>query len=129
MDIENIKERVIYELSSYTGDVDLVISSIDYTINSEIREILNFCAIDTLPSELEHVVVRRVLGQLLNFIVQVRGNEGVNIDSVGISSIKEGDVSISYNNSLDKASLIFRFIKNSKEYGKDELYSFRKLRW
>lgn len=129
MDFDKIKEQVLELLHVYTDYEDLVLTTIDYAINAELRDILNFCAIDTLPSELEYVLIRRVLGNLLGFIVQVKGNEGVNIDSMGISSIREGDVSISYNNSLDKASLIFRFIKDSKEFGKEELYSFRKLRW
>lgn len=124
-----IKEEVQKQLALYTEKDDILSATIDYAIKSEKQDILNFCALEELPVELEHILVKRVIGNLLHFIVQIKGNEGVNIDSMGVKSISEGDISISYNTNLDRSKLIFDFINEAREYGKEELYSFRKLRW
>ena len=100
----------------------------DFVVDSTIQEILNFCALTKLPAELEHVVIRRALGQIILFNVQINGTDSINADRI-VKSITEGDTSISYDNRLDKGMLIFAYVEESKKYGQDELYSFRKMRW
>lgn len=99
-----------------------------FAIESTIQDILNFCNIKEIPKELEHVVIRRVLTKILDFKLQTSGADSINIEK-GIRSITEGDVSISYDTSLDRGVLLSKFIKEGLNYGMDNLYSFRDFRW
>lgn len=99
-----------------------------FTIESTIQDILNFCNLKEIPKELEHVIIRRVLAKILDFKLQTSGADSINIEK-GIRSITEGDVSISYDISLDRGVLLSKFIKEGLNYGMDNLYSFRDFRW
>lgn len=99
-----------------------------FAVESTIRDILNFCNLKEIPKELEHVVIRRVLAKILDFKLQTSGADSINIEK-GIRSITEGDVSISYDTSLDRGVLLSKFIKEGLNYGMDNLYSFRDFRW
>lgn len=126
------RERIYNTLNSlieeYGADITTDSPMTTFMVNSVIQDIKNFCAINYLPEELEHVVVRRVLGQMLLFTVQINGGDSLKVDSM-IKSISEGDTSISYDSKLDRGMIIFSFIEESKIYGQDDLYSFRKMRW
>lgn len=99
-----------------------------FAVESTIQDILNFCNLKEIPKELEHVVIRRVLAKILDFKLQTSGADSINIEK-GIRSITEGDVSISYDISLDRGVLLSKFIKDGLNYGMDNLYSFRDFRW
>lgn len=99
-----------------------------FAIESTIQDVLNFCNLKEIPKELEHVVIRRVLTKILDFKLQTSGADSINIEK-GIRSITEGDVSISYDTSLDRGVLLSKFIKEGLNYGMDNLYSFRDFRW
>ena len=99
-----------------------------FAVESTIQDILNSCNLKEIPVELEHVIVRRVLAKLLDFKMQTSGADSINIEK-GIRSITEGDVSISYDTSLDRGVLLSKFIKEGLNYGTDNLYSFRDFRW
>ena len=71
---------------------------------------------------------RRVLAKILDFKLQTSDADSINIEK-GIRSITEGDVSISYDTSLDRGVLLSKFIKDGLIYGTDNLYSFRDFRW
>lgn len=126
------RERIYNTLNSlikeYGADITTDSPMAAFMINSVIQDIKNFCAINYLPEELEHVVIRRVLGQMLQFTVQINGGDSLKVDAM-IKSISEGDTSISYDSKLDRGMVIFSFIEESKIYGQDDLYSFRKMRW
>lgn len=99
-----------------------------FAIESTIQDVLNFCNLKEIPKELEHVVIRRVLTKILDFKLQTSGADSINIEK-GIRSITEGDVSISYDTSLDRGVLLSKFIKEGLNYGMDNLCSFRDFRW
>ena len=99
-----------------------------FAVESTIQDILNFCNLKEIPKELEHVIVRRVLAKILDFKLQTSDADSINIEK-GIRSITEGDVSISYDTSLDRGVLLSKFIKDGLNYGTDNLYSFRDFRW
>lgn len=99
-----------------------------FAVESTIQDILNFCNLKEIPVELEHVIVRRVLAKILDFKLQTSDADSINIEK-GIRSITEGDVSISYDTSLDRGVLLSKFIKDGLNYGTDSLYSFRDFRW
>lgn len=99
-----------------------------FAVESTIQDILNFCNLKEIPVELEHVIVRRVLAKILDFKLQTSDADSINIEK-GIKSITEGDVSISYDTSLDRGVLLSKFIKDGLNYGTDNLYSFRDFRW
>lgn len=99
-----------------------------FAVESTIQDILNYCNLKEIPVELEHVIVRRVLAKLLDFKMQTSGADSINIEK-GIRSITEGDISISYDTSLDKGAMLAKFIKDGLNYGMDNLYSFRDFRW
>jgi hypothetical protein len=99
-----------------------------FAVESTIQDILNFCNLKEIPVELEHVIVRRVLAKILDFKLQTSDADSINIEK-GIRSITEGDVSISYDTSLDRGVLLSKFIKDGLNYGTDNLYSFRDFRW
>ena len=99
-----------------------------FAVESTIQDILNFCNLKEIPVELEHVIVRRVLAKILDFRLQTSDADSINIEK-GIRSITEGDVSISYDTSLDRGVLLSKFIKDGLNYGTDNLYSFRDFRW
>lgn len=124
----DIKKSVIELLKSFGVEVAEDDFSLLFSIQSITQDILNFCNLKELPKELEHVVERRVVANLLNLKLQASGEGSIEVEK-GIKSITEGDVSVSYDTSLDKGVLIARFIKDNLKYGMDNLYSFRDFRW
>lgn len=128
MTLEEYKIKVIKLIEPFGIKLTTDDFSLGFAIESTIQDILNFCDLKEIPKELEHVVVRRVLANLIGFKLQTDGAESMNIEK-GIKSITEGDVSITYDNSMDKGTLLAKFIQDSKNYGMDNLYSFRDFRW
>lgn len=124
----DIKNTVIELLKPFGIEVAEDDFSLLFSIQSITQDILNFCNLKELTKELEHVVERRVVANVLNLKLQASGEGSIEVEK-GIKSITEGDVSVSYDTSLDKGVLIARFIKDNLKYGMDNLYSFRDFRW
>lgn len=124
----DIKNEVIELLKPFGVEIAGDYSTLLFLIQSITQDILNFCNLKELPEELKHVVVRRVVANMLNLKLQASGESAIEVEK-GIKSISEGDVSISYDTSLDKGVLLSRFIKDNMKYGMDNLYSFRDFRW
>ncbi|MDB8821383.1 MAG: hypothetical protein E6005_03855 [Peptostreptococcus sp.] len=122
------KKTVIELLKPFGVEVAEDDFTLLFLIQSITQDILNYCNLKELPKELEHVVVRRVVANLLNSKLQTSGEGSIEVEK-GIKSITEGDVSVSYDTSLDKGVLISSFIKDNLNYGMDNLYSFRDFRW
>ncbi|MDB8851652.1 MAG: hypothetical protein E6147_02940 [Peptostreptococcus sp.] len=122
------KKTVIELLKPFGVEVAEDDFTLLFLIQSITQDILNYCNLKELPKELEHVVVRRVVANLLNSKLQASGVGSIEVEK-GIKSITEGDVSVSYDTSLDKGVLISSFIKDNLNYGMDNLYSFRDFRW
>ncbi len=124
----DIKNGVIELLKPFGVEIAGDYSTLLFLIQSITQDILNFCNLKEIPKELEHVVVRRVVANMLNLKLQASGEGAIEVEK-GIKSISEGDVSISYDTSLDKGVLLSRFIKDNMKYGMDNLYSFRDFKW
>lgn len=124
----DIKKTVIEVLKPFGVEIAEDDFTLLFLIQSITQDILNYCNLKELPKELNHVVARRVVANLLNLKLQASGEGSIEVEK-GIKSITEGDVSVSYDTSLDKGTLISRFIKDNLKYGMDNLYSFRDFRW
>lgn len=122
------KKTVIELLKPFGVEVAEDDFTLLFLIQSITQDILNYCNLKELPKELEHVVGRRVVANLLNSKLQTSGEGSIEVEK-GIKSITEGDVSVSYDTSLDKGVLISSFIKDNLNYGMDNLYSFRDFSW
>ncbi len=81
---------------------------IDYYIESAKQRIMNECWRDDFPEQLNHVVIEMVVGKMSNEAVP------------GITSIKRGDTSMSYDSSD-------AFHRTLERYS-DELGYYRKVR-
>ena len=89
-----------------TTDTDT--SILKYLITAETQRVLNIINCETLPTELEHVIVHRVVGAYLHTnIVALVGAENLDVPT----QIKMGDTQIFAN------------------YGEGELTCFRRLKW
>lgn len=128
MDIEKIKTDVMGLLQPFGLDTSIDDFILDWQVDTTIQDIKNFCNLEELPAELEHVVTRRCFGSMLEFKLQHEGAEVIGADG-DIKSITEGDTSISYDNTLSRGSMVAGLIRDAKTYGKNELYTFRKMRW
>ena len=124
----DIKKTVIELLKPFGVEIAEDDFTLLFLIQSTTQDILNYCNLKELPKELNHVVARRVVANLLNLKLQASGEGSIEVEK-GIKSITEGDVSVSYDTSLDKGVLIAKFIKDNLKYGIDNLYSFRDFRW
>lgn len=124
----DIKKTVIELLKPFGVEIAEDDFTLLFLIQSTTQDILNYCNLKELPKELNHVVARRVVANLLNLKLQASGEGSIEVEK-GIKSITEGDVSVSYDTSLDKGVLIAKFIKDNLKYGMDNLYSFRDFRW
>lgn len=122
----DIKKIVIELLKPFGVEVAEDDFTLLFLIQSTTQDILNYCNIKDLPRELEHVVARRVVANLLN--LKLQAEDSIEVEK-GIKSITEGDISLSYDTTLDKGVLLARFIRENKEYGKEKLYSFRDFSW
>ncbi len=132
-------DRIIKSVMGYSTHYKLVVDTSDYfflgKVESVTRDILNYCNLTKIPNELEHVVARRVFGEMLRAKLETGGFKKAddNIEDAGeIKSISEGDTRIEYaqkSNALDEEVAIRALIDESCKFGKDYLNEFRKIRW
>lgn len=95
-------------------------------------DILNFCNIQELPDELIYVAVDMACGE---FLLEKKSTGSLNLNdidlnSVAIKSISEGDTSVSYatentQDALQKLDVLIQSLLDTKKY----LYKFRRLAW
>lgn len=105
---------------------------IEYAINGVEQYIKNFCNITIIPAELYYVAVDMAAGTLLKTKTSIGEPVSDNIDFEAgrISSITEGDVSVSYGYDSNTSSAAKYALLLDKLCNRDaELITFRKLRW
>lgn len=85
-------------------------------IESTIEYIKNYCHIDSIPDDLKHTVIL-MAADLFRYVVSSSSGQYDNV-----TSIKEGDVTVSYGSNSSSMSSVF------KDY-KARLARFRKLVW
>ena len=122
----NVKEKCLKILEEF-GEVEINEYILDYLIQDKEKEILAFCNLEKIEDDtLIYVLIRRVIGSMLEMCIQTGKTDNLQIEQ-GIKSLSEGDVSLSFDNSLDRGQLLHKFINDSKTYG--DLYTWRRLRW
>ena len=115
--------NLILKITNKSVDTDTPI--LEYLIGAETRRILNIINCETLPTELEHVIVYRVVGAYLQTnIVALVGAENIDVPT----QIKMGDTQVNFSGKgaedrLKEMALTF------VNYGEGELTCFRRLKW
>ncbi len=92
------------------------------------QEIINRTNQSEVPDELRFVLIERVCGE---FLYSLRGSNMLSdnqIDTI-VSSISEGDTSVSYDVSSSPEAKFDLLITHLRSYGNDEILRFRRLVW
>lgn len=119
------KETVLQILESWLGyDAISDINIIEYMIDAETQHILNDINQKELPSELQHVLVYRVIGSYIT----TNKNKLIEADGEMASSIKMGDTEVQFKGT-DKVSRLQELATALSGYGRGDLACFRRLRW
>ena len=129
IDSKDVVER-LNTLGYNLNEGDIV--TLQFAINGTEQYIKNFCNISEIPKELYYVAVDMAAGTLLKTKQSIGINVCENIDysAAGVSSIKEGDLTINFStgDSNSTTNLFSALLK--KLCNRDaELIAFRKLRW
>lgn len=114
---------LILTITNKSVDIDAPI--LNYLITAETQRVLNIINCKTLPSELEHVIVHRVVGAYLQTnIVALVGVENLEVPT----QIKMGDTQVSFSgkSAEDRLKEMAQIFAN---YGEGELTCFRRLKW
>ena len=111
MSIEEMLARVKENLKIYDGSRDLIITDI-------IQECLNYCNLKEPPAELEPFIRRKVKA-IIDYEAET-GDRSV----FDVTSIKEGDTSITYNTDEVSRETIYGLSEKDKQ----ALMRFRRLR-
>lgn len=112
-------------LTIMNKSVDIETPILNYLITAETQRVLNIINCKTLPTELEHVIVHRVVGAYLQAnIVALVGAENLDVPT----QIKMGDTQVSFNSKSaeDRLKEMAQIFAN---YGEGELTCFRRLKW
>ncbi len=125
--LEKVKERLKSFGYEVTEEDSLALT---FGIEKVAQSIRNECNQPEVPQELEYVHIDWVCSDFLG----TKYSFGLlNLDSLDLggvlTSVTEGDVSISFDNALSDDARFQMMLKQLNETGKDELLCFRRLRW
>ena len=128
--MENIKEMVIEKLKLFKIDEA---TSIEYFLNKALSSINNFTnqnyTFDSIPDGLKYILADKAVGEFLNFKKLNGELKDYDFSSV-LKSIKEGDRTETYSDTVKTPEELFEFMLNDLLIGKDnELYRYRRLQW
>ncbi len=115
MDVTAEAEKRI-KACGYAGDIDASYLTLMQT--DQEQYIKDYCNLDKVPDELEHVLAKRTAGAFLR--------EQYALGNVGgddVSSITEGDVSLSFGSATKFQTLISTLLDDT------ELIRYRGLEW
>lgn len=113
MEVERLKK-----LLGFSREDDSKDTILEFILEDVEEMIKNYCNVPTIPEQLNSTILRMAIDMYKN---ESLGSEDIALGS--ISSISEGDTSVSYRSSASefKESLL-------KDY-KSQLNRYRKLRW
>ena len=111
MTLEELKDLVKINLGIQESDKDL-------TILDVIQECLNYCNLKEPPAELEPIIRRKVKA-IIDYEAETGGSSVFDV-----TSIKEGDTSITYNTDEVSRETIYGLSEKDKQ----ALMMFRRLR-
>lgn len=123
--LESITERLAFY--GYEPSVEDE-TALTFLLSKTVDHVKNFCNLTIMPGELESTVVECVTLEFLQALSLSGRLDDVNITVDKVSSISEGDVSISYDSSSSKQTVSEAF-ENAKNQLDTELLSFRRMRW
>ena len=128
--MENFKEMVIEKLKLFKLDEA---TSIEYFLQKALSSINNFTnqnyTFDSIPDGLKYILVDKAAGEILNFKKLNGELKDYDFSSV-LKSIKEGDTTETYSDTVKKPEELFEIMLNDLLIGKDnELYRYRRLQW
>ena len=128
--MENFKKMVIEKLKLFKIDEA---TSIEYFLNKALFSINNFTnqnyTFDSIPDGLKYILVDKAAGEILNF-KKLNGELKDYDFSYVLKSIKEGDTTETYSDTVKTPEELFEFMLNDLLIGKDnELYRYRRLQW
>lgn len=119
-------EKILNLILTITNkSIDIDTSILNYLITAETQRVLNIINCKTLPTELEHVIVHRVVGAYLQTnIVALVGAENLDVPT----QIKMGDTQVNFSGkgAEDRLKEMAQLFVN---YGEGELTCFRRLKW
>lgn len=123
--LEDVKAR-LNNLGFETSEADdatlaFLISKISQTVKNE-------CNVEEVPEELKYRLIDWVCGEFLQAQFDLGKIDLEGLDLSGITSIKEGDTTVSYGTGTSGATQFYDLI-NTLLSGKVEILCFRKLRW
>lgn len=114
--------NLILKITNKSVDTDTLL---EYLISAETQRVLNIINCETLPIELEHVIVYRVVGAYLQTnIVALVGSENLDVPT----QIKMGDTQVSFSGK-SAADRLKEMALTFVNYGEGELTCFRRLKW
>ena len=113
MEVERLKK-----LLGFSREEDSKDTILEFILEDVEEMVKNYCNVPTIPEQLNSTILRMAIDMYKN---ESLGSEDIALGS--ISSISEGDTSVSYRSSASefKESLL-------KDY-KSQLNRYRKLRW
>lgn len=106
------------------GDDD---ETLDFLIRKTEHYIKAFCNIDEIPEELLEAEIDMIALEFLKGKAAYGGLEGSSIQITGVSSISEGDVSLSYSGT--SAFTLSGIYDAAKLQFERDLMPYRRLRW
>lgn len=123
---DHMIQRILDRLESLgVVPADVPAFSIAFAIQKTEQYIKNFCNVRKIPEGLAFWLVNRVCGEVLEERLNSGGLQDV--EQI-VTSIKEGDTSVSFDSGSSKMGLIQSQIKALK--GEDgELLCYRTIRW
>ena len=124
--MENFKEMVIEKLKLFKLDEA---TSIEYFLQKALSSINNFTnqnyTFDSIPDGLKYILVDKAAGEILNFKKLNGELKDYDFSSV-LKSIKEGDTTETYSDTVKTPEELFEIMLNDLLIGKDnELYRYR----
>ena len=130
--LQKIKERLLawgYEVAESEEPETLTPdeTAIQFLIAKTEAYIKNYCNIDEVPEELEYSEIDMICVEFLNGKALSGGLEASSLRIDAISSITEGDVTVSYA-SGSSISLPTAYSRISSKFEAD-LIPFRRMRW
>ncbi|EMJ5513613.1 phage head-tail connector protein [Clostridioides difficile] len=113
MEVERLKK-----LLGFSREDDSKDTILEFILEDVEEMVKNYCNVPTIPEQLNNTILRMAIDMYKN---ESLGSEDIALGS--ISSISEGDTSVSYRSSASefKESLL-------KDY-KSQLNRYRKIRW
>ena len=128
--MEDFKRRVLEKLKLFK--IDEAISA-EYFLQKALSSINNFTnqnyTFDSIPDGLKYILIDKAVGAILNF--KKLNGELKNFDfSSVLKSIKEGDTTETYSDTIRTPEELFEFMVMNLLTGSDkELYRYRRLQW